>query len=167
MSNKALPEIERVKELLDYNPMSGEFTWRERRGGAVAAGDLAGMVFPRGHRHITIDGSMYQASRLAWFYVTEEDPGELYVDHIDGDVGNNSIKNLRIGDWFDVMQGKTVSEKNQVGVKGVVKMGEKFKAQITANWNHFYLGSYNTAEEAAAAHQAAARILHGKNWRLA
>lgn len=96
---------DRLRDLLDYCPISGKFTWRHSRG-RVRAGDIAGRVDiqkmhgkrPRPNPYkrviIQLDGKEYRAHRLAWFYVHGVWPSEL-IDHRDRDATNNSLKNLR------------------------------------------------------------------------
>jgi hypothetical protein len=47
----------RLRELLDYDPATGVFTWRRSRG----------------YRHIEVGGNRYLASRLAWNPLTRGD----------------------------------------------------------------------------------------------
>jgi hypothetical protein len=81
--------LERLKELLLFNPCTGIFTWKQKRNGRIA-----GYVWRNGYVMIKIDGVDYQASRLAWLYSYGKWP-TLYIDHIDGKPSNNSMYNLR------------------------------------------------------------------------
>jgi hypothetical protein len=60
----------RLRELLDYDPETGRFTWRVHRGGKAFAGDIAGRLQKSGHRYIMIDQEFYGAGRLAVFWMT-------------------------------------------------------------------------------------------------
>ena len=59
----------RLKELLDYQPDTGKFTWKINRTGFAKAGSYAGANKTGGYRQIRVDGTMYAAHRLAWLYV--------------------------------------------------------------------------------------------------
>lgn len=87
------PTQRRVKELLDYCPQTGEFTWLVRRGKAKA-GSRAGTVQPTtGHRVIGIDNRQYLEQQLAWLIMNGEWPANI-VTHLDKDVANNKFSNL-------------------------------------------------------------------------
>jgi hypothetical protein len=65
------PSLERLRELLDYDPISGALTWRVNRGCAnggytVRAGTSAGCLIKRGYRVVAVDGVRYLAHRLCW-----------------------------------------------------------------------------------------------------
>ena len=74
-----LPSVERLKELLDYSPDTGVSTWNVKRNQNIDQGSVAGTVTSEGYRKIRIDGKKYSAHRLAWVYMTGDDPGELSV----------------------------------------------------------------------------------------
>ena len=82
-----------IKELLDYDKSTGEFTWICKRRGASKK-KLAGTKTKIGYTMIMIDGKYYLAHRLAWLYVYGEMP-KLSIDHINGKKDDNRIKNLR------------------------------------------------------------------------
>ena len=94
MKTKALPSLERVKELLTYDAETGEFTWNVSRG-PKPAGSPAGQRWVD-YVRIKIDGKSYQAHRVAWLLLTGTDPGDMVVDHIDCDKQNNRAANLRL-----------------------------------------------------------------------
>lgn len=47
---------ERARELLDYNPDTGEFRWRIARRGTARYGAIAGSFDSGGYRMIMVDG---------------------------------------------------------------------------------------------------------------
>jgi hypothetical protein len=85
----------RLKQLLRYDHLTGEFVWRVRRSN-VSSGTVAGGSYrhPRGYVLIGIHGTKYLAHRLAWLYVHGRWPSDE-LDHIDGDTSNNRLSNLR------------------------------------------------------------------------
>lgn len=82
---------QRLCEVLDYDPATGVFTWREKRGNC-SEGYEAGCVEESGYRRIRIDRVPYYAHRLAWLYVHGGSPRRVH--HRDGDKLNNRIDNL-------------------------------------------------------------------------
>ena len=96
--SKSLPSVERVQELLHYDPDSGAFTWKRRRGGKAKAGSPAGGYDSSGYLVIEIDRVACKAHRLAWLLSYAEDPGSLLIDHINRDRADNRIRNLRLVD---------------------------------------------------------------------
>ena len=87
-----------LQSLLNYDSMTGVFTWRERpwKRSRRRAGDVAGTVKiingnPR--TYIGIDGHDYIASRLAWIYVYGEAPKNV-IAHKNGDSSDLRIDNL-------------------------------------------------------------------------
>jgi hypothetical protein len=56
----------RLRELLHYDPETGEFRWRKRMNGSVRVNDVAGCLTPDGYRRISIASRLYRAHHLAW-----------------------------------------------------------------------------------------------------
>lgn len=84
--------VERLRELLDYDPETGVFRWKEPRR-KCRVGEVAGSLRKDGYVKIQVDGRFYQAHRLAWLCVYGVWPSA--IDHIDGNRANNAIANLR------------------------------------------------------------------------
>ena len=87
--------VEELRNMLDYNPETGEFRWRQSPAPSVPAGSLAGFTGHSGATNIMIDYKPYPAARLAWMYEYGAPPMGL-VRHINGDVKDNRIANLKI-----------------------------------------------------------------------
>lgn len=156
--------IERLREVLSYDPETGVFAWRYTgRRGKPAAGALAGSKDPRGYVQIRVDGKLYWAHRLAWAHVHGEWPsGE--VDHMDSDKGNNRISNLRDGSKSLNMQNlrHPMRSNRSSGLLGAhwFKSANKWKSAITVDGRTRYIGLFDTPEAAHAAYVAAKRQLH-------
>ena len=87
---------QRLLDMLNYDPTSGEFLWRKSHG-RNRAGSAAGTVVRGGAIKITIDKKPYLAHQLAWFYTHGEWAG-CYLYHRNGFLGENAIENLT-KDW--------------------------------------------------------------------
>ncbi len=94
---KRLPPIERLRELLEYNPKTGVIRWKVYRSRSAKAGDEAGSVSKNtGYRLIGIDGKNYTAGRIAWALHYGADPYPVEVDHKNLIRSDNAIGNLRL-----------------------------------------------------------------------
>lgn len=90
-----LPSVERLNELFQYQPETGELIYKINRRGNAKAGSIAGTIDKSsGYRRISVDGKQFRAHRLVWKMLKNEEPPEL-VDHIDSDRANNRIDNLQ------------------------------------------------------------------------
>lgn len=143
MKTKPLPKLERINELLDYDPLTGEFTWKISRG-PKPAGSNAGQRWVD-YVRIKIDGQSYQAHRIAWLILTGEDPGLMVVDHKDLDKQNNRANNLRL---------QSISENGANTLRGEPKCYQqttsgKYQAVFTLEKKRTCLGTFDTAEEAS------------------
>jgi hypothetical protein len=82
------------------------------------------------------------------------------VHHWDGDGLNNQRSNLR-----EVTRSQHLhlnSRPNRTGYRGVCWQSNRFLAQINCGGEHFYLGRYQTVEEAAQAYDTKAIELFGE-----
>ena len=153
-----------VHELLDYDPKTGVFRWREQRG-RVKAGDIAGTCSHDGVG-IRINGRRYPASHLAVLWMTGKLP-PAEINHRDGDNINNRWANLRSIDRSQKLYNRGKQQNNSVGLKGVTfhKGRGKFLAQIQAAGVRHFLGYFANAEQAFRAYCRAVRQMHGKYMR--
>ena len=150
---------ERLRKLLVYNPETGKFYNRVRRG-SQQAGTEAGCINSRGYLQISTNKKIYLAHRLAWLYVYGYMP-ENYLDHIDRDPNNNRIENLREVSHSCNLRNCDNRADNTSGVKGVrwVRPIGKWVATITADQRRIWLGQYADYADAACARLAAEQCL--------
>jgi hypothetical protein len=144
-----------IREVLEYNPYTGEFLW-VTTGHGHRTGDIAGSIYASGHRYIQIEGLDYRAARLAWFFVTGEDP-RVFVDHRNGDRADDRFDNLRLA-TNSQNQANAWWTTNTSGFKGVSwqRSRGQWAASITVDGKAKFLGRFNTRIEAARAYQRAA-----------
>lgn len=91
-------------------------------------------------------------------------PPESQVDHRDGDGLNNQRDNLRLATGNQNNCNAGIRRDNSSGYKGVgwLKGNGKWRARIRVNGRSVFLGYFDDKEEAARAHDRAARELHGE-----
>ena len=157
-----LISAERLRELLRYDPGTGDFTCLVDRGKAKI-GTVAGTINPEGYVIIEIDHRSYRAHRLAWLYMTGEWP-KGQVDHRDGSRAYNAWSNLREATQTQQNGNRGVDRRNTSGLKGVSwhKHSQRWRATILFEGRCRHLGYF---DEKAVAHEAyctAARQLFGE-----
>ena len=151
--------LERLKQLLHYDPDTGVFTRLVGRSNQPA-GYVAGCAERERYVCIHLDYRKYYAHRLAWFYVTGAWPKDG-IDHKNGNKQDNRFANLREADQVINVQNRTRNNKNNTsGFTGVDLRYGKYRAQITANGKLVYLGMFETPERAHAEYLSAKRRLH-------
>jgi hypothetical protein len=162
------PCAERVRELLDYDPVTGFFHWKFRVGVAKQwntknAGKVAGGNHNRGYTHIAIDRIKYLAHHLAWVFVLGEWPTE-FIDHKDLNKKNNAWNNLRQASFAENSANASIRNDNKSGFRGVYFVSSRnvWHAKIRRDGVDFFLGSFPTAELASVAYAVKARELYGE-----
>jgi hypothetical protein len=152
----------RLKELLMYDPATGIFRWRVRCSGRDTIDSVAGYTNSDGYWKIDIDYRGYNASRLAWFYVTGRWPKDQ-IDHINTNRLDNRFENLRQASRNENARNRNVSKNKKSRLpKGVYYNGKYYQAGIRVNGKQLYLGTFRTLALAVIAYAEAAKKLHGK-----
>ena len=154
----------RLKELVDYQPESGIFTWLARPAApawdARYAGKRAGHVDRSGYCLITIDGHKHTAARLAWLYMTGAWPAET-IDHKNCIRSDDRFENLRPASFSENLANRSAFGKS--GLKGAYHNPDRgWFSCIRIGGRTIQLGRFRTAEEAHAAYVAASTRVHGE-----
>lgn len=144
---------DRLKELLRYDSLTGNFYWNTDVGTKVKKGTLAGGILSDNYLGIRLDGQLYRAHRLAWLYMYGVWPAGG-VDHIDRNRRNNAINNLREAD-------QSKNAQNVVrNAKGWSMRSGKYRAFVRLNYKRICLGTYASPEEATTAYKEAKKRVH-------
>ena len=158
---------DRLRELFHYDKDTGVFT-RLVNCSNVRAGAVAGCLKNDGYLCIRVDGRLYSAHRLAWFYMTGEWPG-LHIDHANSDRSDNRWANLREATYSQNNANSIVRKDNKSGFKGASRSGKRLGWQACIRWEgrSKHLGYFDSPEAAHAAYLAAANELFGEFARAA
>jgi hypothetical protein len=110
------------------------------------------------------NGKQFKVHRLVYQHFGKDWNPELTIDHIDGNPQNNHISNLRMATRQQQNFNKGIRKSN-LGVKGVLKVGDKYCARIAIDKKRIFLGYFKTIEEASNAYQTKAKELYGEFYR--
>ena len=151
-----------LKQLLDYDPSTGLFTWKPRPGNKAfnnrSAGKLTGQKpTKKGYLLIYVKGKHYAAHRLAFLYMTGSMPVE--VDHENHVKTDNRWCNLLPATSSSNKKNSPKPKNNTSGVVGVYFKNPKWKAQIQHQGKVKNLGTFTNKQDAIAARKAAEKQL--------
>ena len=144
----------RLKELLRYDPETGEFVWLESRG-KIKAGQKAGTV-KGGYAVVRIQYVQFYMHRLAWLYVKGVWPSHE-IDHENGKRSDNRFNNLRDVTSGENKKNMATRSDNVSGVSGVswLPHRSKWRVRISHNKKEIHLGMFAKKEDAIAARKTA------------
>lgn len=155
--------LERLKQLLSYNPDTGIFRWKVRRtrghwGEPSSHQEIAGHV-QNGYLKINIGPQCFYAHRLAWFYVHGVWPERL--DHVNWLRADNRLSNLREASQSQNCANRKVHSNNKLQLKGVQRIEWRNSPAWRARLNGKHLGTFDNSEKAHAAYLSAASSKYG------
>ena len=150
----------RLKELLNYNPNTGNFVWRISLSSRSTIGSIAG-TYRHGYRVIRINNRNYYVHRLVWLYTHGQFP-KNQIDHINRIRDDNRIDNLREVTNAQNHQNRGLSPQNKSGVCGVTwhKQDKKWRAYIKLKGKSIHLGQYDNIKDAIVARKQGELIYH-------
>jgi len=153
--SKPLPSQEELHELFDYNPKTGELTWKIKPSRRVETGDQVGCIAQTGYIFTSIKKTSYKVHRLVWMWQYGKDPGSLDIDHINGNRSDNRIDNLRLVTHEENCRNRKQSRRNSSGVMGVHKEQKKWRAELRFNGKKVCQRRYEDWFEAVCARKSA------------
>lgn len=160
---------DQVRELLDYNPLTGIFIWRYRpdalkRWNVRYAGLVAGAPHIMGYTRISVFHMSYLAHRLAWLHYYGEWPLQG-IDHIDGNQTNNAIANLRAANQEQNSCNSKTLKNNKLGHRNVsfcTAMNMFLVQFMRGKKKRIYKAYFPTLEEAVVDRNRVAVLLQGE-----
>jgi hypothetical protein len=150
MTTKILTQS-RLKELLEYNQLTGEFTHKTGKHKDKVAGCIQKKS---GYVMIGIDKKKYPAHRLAWLYVEGYFPLGFDVDHKDRIRHHNEWKNLQLKTRSCNLKNRfpqSGSSGSSGSIPGVSSKGNKFQAYVNVNEKRVHLGTFDLYSDAVLA----------------
>lgn len=172
MPTNTLPDAAVLRELLSYDPESGELRWNSRPRDRFAttkgyrifcskyAGKVAGSRDGCGHIQIMTGGKLYHSHRVIFKMMTGRDP-EGTIDHINRDPGDNRWSNLRdVNVTVNRLNSKTRID-SALGIKGICRRKGKYHVRVGLRSRMLHIGVFDSLPLAEAAYRGAAiAIMH-------
>lgn len=154
---------QKLKEVLSYDMLTGEFRWLISPSNNVPIGSVAGNHHSTGYIRIMVFGKVFAAHRLAWLYQTGSLP-KNFVDHKNRIKSDNRFSNLRLATKVQNHRNIDLYKSSTSGFKGVsyVKATGKWRSYAYVNYKQIHLGSFVTAELASISYQEFAKKNHGE-----
>lgn len=159
-----LPSQQVLKSLLRYEESTGRLFWLPRPdsmfskpeyarawNGKFAHKEAFTATDTHGYRRGAILGIQTSAHRVIWKMFNYEDP--VFIDHINGDPGDNRISNLRSVSHRENCRNMKLRSNNSSGTCGVsfAQREGKWRAYIKGRNHVRSLGYFDTLKEAVEA----------------
>ena len=147
---------ERLQEILNYNKVTGIFTWKVKKAQNIQIGDDAGSLNSKGYVNIIVDGTNYAAHRLAWLWITGSIPKDQ-IDHINRIRNDNRAVNLREANNKQNQENVNIRKDNTSGMVGVTwsKEQNKWTVRIQHDKCRIFIGRFDSLDEAITARKQA------------
>lgn len=167
MPRKSCISIELLRDLLRYDPATGELFWKGRPVEMFASPSVAQRwnaryankpaftsLDDKGYFHGSILGETYVAHRVIWAIVYVEWPDQ--VDHENHIRSDNRLSNLLSKTHAENAKNQRMPARNKSGFCGVSwdKASGKWKAQIAVSNKKHFLGHFTEKADAVAARKA-------------
>lgn len=131
----------------------GFIYWKTPKQGRKQCNPIGLNTKKERYRRVTIDGKELLQHRVIFTMFYGYCP--KYIDHIDGDIHNNKIENLREATSSENMA-NSVKTRGISNLKGVMKEPTgKYSSRICVNRKRLFLGTFPTEEDAHNAYKKA------------
>lgn len=153
-----LPCPSEIMTKYDVDLAAGKFY---RRGTAKEVGTRR----PKGYVFICVGTKRVAAHRLIYLLAYGSDPGDFFVDHINGDASDNRPENLRLATLAQNTRNmKSARRDSSTQIRGVQwhKRDRIWYASVTKNGKSHHVGCYKDIDAAIAAVRSKRTELFGE-----
>jgi hypothetical protein len=164
MTNQSYPRnndlsCEEANILFEYR--DGELFWKQR-GRSRQLGRPAGAVNRDGYRRIKIMYKLYAVHRIVW--TMHGNAPMDFIDHINGDVLDNRIENLRAVTHSQNCMNTRLRSDSTSGIKGVHWNNTKqmWRGVVIVDGKHYYVGYFKNKNDAGSEVAKLREKLHGE-----
>ena len=149
-------EVQQIYDYLheNYEYVGGEFITKKQRGPKQKNSMIGSFVYyDDGYLtyklHMLVNGMEFDISVKKLIYLYHNKKLPRYVINKDGNIANNRIENLVSSTRDKFSFNNTPRITNSLGIRGVIKCGNKFSTQLSFLGKTIKLGEYLTKEEAS------------------
>lgn len=149
--------IDAILDRFSYNPRNGKVYARYKySNNSPEPNEEVGSLNGKGYLQVQVLGTKMELHRVCWVLMHGSFPDGV-IDHIDGDILNNSERNLRCVSQLDNTKNSSIRSDNKSSVTGVCKPKKsgKWLAQISINGKQTHLGYFKHFQQAVAARKEA------------
>ncbi|WP_459176977.1 HNH endonuclease signature motif containing protein [Ewingella americana] len=133
--------------LFTYCKTTGLIYWKVSRG-CIKKGSIVKSMNSHGYSRVMINKVSYRTHRVIWEMHHGEIPDGMFIDHIDGDFGNNRIENLRVVNKEGNAKNMPARCDSKTGITGVSWSNRHnlWQAYININNQRIHLGWYSKSD---------------------
>lgn len=133
------------QKYLNYNPVTGDLIWVKKRGGESKLNTPVACFDIGGYRRVHINGKTYKAHIICWLLYYKDLPTQM-IDHVNRNPGDNRINNLRGVSRSE--NGRNTDRIDEGHLVGAYPYYNKWVSRLTYNKQRYYVGLFNTQQEA-------------------
>lgn len=145
-----------------FKYQDGVLVWKDGQ----CAGKVAGCRRSDGYWALNSRNTVHLRHHIVWEMYHGTVPDNHFIDHIDGDRGNDRIENLRLATLKESARNVSKHKDNQSGFKGVTWYKRRYKAVIWNGTTQETLGYSENPEECARMYNKRAIELFGEFAKL-